>query len=192
MFCGKCGEKLVDGAVFCKKCGAKNVNIGNYKKVNIKRSKDKSSNFIAIFLRGGIMIFSLFMVLASIIPFCSIDSKIAKIAKVPKTMSFFKIGDTYADGIILIIFAGIIILSACFNKRIPVLLCSLLSMLVYGYDFRNLYILYQETERELSSGIAGYFADIEDFVTIEAGFYLLPVSIGLLTLTSILYIIKRD
>ena len=73
MFCHKCGEKLVEGALFCNKCGAKlpkddglkehvqqtevknsvkeELNLGKNKKIN------KAQNPILLFLAGYILFY---------------------------------------------------------------------------------------------------------------------------------------
>lgn len=163
MFCKKCGNELEAGSAFCKKCGTS---------VEYIEKKKTADIFIGTrFVKVGIIAVSLLMVLATVLPFFRIDSALARFVGY-SSISLFRAGEQLGDGIFYIIFAVLIILFVCLNKRIPVLIFGVLSFLVWCADMAELKQRIGEMQREL-----GRFADVYDFISKGAGYYLITISV---------------
>lgn len=48
MYCEKCGSQIDDDSVFCQKCGEKQIDFNNKSDINIKTSRPKKINKVAV------------------------------------------------------------------------------------------------------------------------------------------------
>ncbi len=177
MFCKKCGNQIENGAVFCKKCGTPIEQVKKIEEGNVQENVS--------YIKSGIIAASLFLILSSIVPFYKIDSRMADLIGAD-SISWIKIGNQVGDGIIMIILAGLIILFICLNKRLPVLLLSISSVLIYCYHM----FLLKQGFQDIEEGV-GAFMDVNDLISKGIGYHLMLFSIILLFVLSVVCFLQK-
>lgn len=173
MFCNKCGNQLEDGAKFCGKCGAPVDNTVNKTSVSMPSLPSQ-------YIRIGIIIASVLLALSTVLPYVKVKESLSWLAGA-ESISLLSADGKIGDGIFFILLAIITIVFTCLKKKIPVLICSVLSVCMYILE--TVHLKNQCTE------VLGFKIDIWDYMTKGAGYHLLGISVILMLVFSIIYFI---
>lgn len=173
MFCKKCGNENEDAMKYCKNCGTP---------VETLRNGKQNSRQIEQGVRIGMITTSLLMALSTVLPYMVFHRDIAAATGIKSVTLLMASGDQIGDGIIYILLAVAAIVFVCLRKKIPVLVCGVLSALIYWYETFQMKKQYSEMFR-------GNKIDIWDYMDKGSGYHLLMVSVILLLALSVFYFV---
>ncbi len=184
MFCKKCGREMEEGEIFCRGCGTKAgeapaAGAGIYGGPKNPLGRVNFGGLKSGYLKISVIVFSVLMMLSVLLPCYKFNEWAAAITGVD-SFSLLKQGDQWGDGVILLLLLGLMILFVCLNKKLPVLLCGILNLVVYFVDIHKLSQIIQK-ERELQS-----------LMSKDSGYYLMPVFGVLLMAAAVLYFLQKD
>lgn len=176
-YCKACGNQMQDQEMFCAKCGTKSEVIHQpISTFGIGKINEK-------YLKIGIIIASLLMILASIIPYMEIEESLYPYLGMSKpTISLVWAGTQIGDGIIYIILAILSIVFVCLNKRLPEVIFSAIAFLMCCVEVKQINDNFKQLEASF-----GNYALIEK----RAGFYLIIISTAAMLVLSILYFLRK-
>lgn len=178
MFCKKCGKEIENGVKFCKSCGTPventETNIGAGTQNNLP---------VVLLIRIGVIGAGLLMAISTVLPYVVFGKDVARVSGI-QSVSLLKAGDQIGDGIIYILIAAVAIVFACLRKKIPVLVCSVLSALMCWYEAHQF-------EKQYIEMLRGTNIDIWDYMDKGSGHHLLTVSVILLLVLAVLYFIME-
>lgn len=171
MFCKQCGNQLEDGAKFCGKCGSP---------IDSTVSKTSVSMPSAQYIRIGIIIASVLLALSTVLPYVKVKESLSWVTGT-ESISLLYVDGQLGDGIFFLLLAILIIVFSCLKKKIPVLICSVLTVFLYIFEIMQFKKQYDD--------VLGFKIDIWDYMTKGAGYHLLGISAILLLVLSIVYFV---
>lgn len=173
MFCKKCGNEIEDGMKFCKNCGVP---------IETLRDDKQNSQQIECWVRIGMIAAGLLMALSSVLPYMVFHRDFVAATGIKSVTLLMAAGDQIGDGIIYILLAVAAIVFVCLRKKISVLVCGVLSALIYWYETFQMKKQYSEMFR-------GSKIDICDYMDKGSGYHLLTISVILLLVLSAFYFV---
>ena len=162
-FCTNCGNELKGNEKFCTKCGCESGNkVPQPLSVNFQ---DKSLDKI---FKAAIVGLSILMILGTILPYMEVMGN---------TISLLWADGQVGDGIIYIILAVLCIVFVCLDKKIPQVVFSVSSFIMYCYENSQL--------KEAYGKIGSY----SSLISRGAGYYLIAFVSIVLLIVCVLYFI---
>lgn len=179
MFCKSCGKEIENGAKFCKSCGAPVEQTAA-----AAGSGAQANRLVGLGIRIVLIVVSLLMALSTVLPYVVFDSDIAKVSGIQSVTLLSGAVDQMGDGVIYIILAAAVILVVCLRKKIPVLVCCVVALIMRLYELRQ---IKTQLSEQYAATINGKKIDIWTLVQKGSGWHLLTVSAVLLAVFGILY-----
>ncbi len=179
MYCKKCGKQIDEGAAFCKKCGTP---VENIQDITAAGAGKGIMQVNTQYLRIGIIVSSLLMAVATLLPWLVLDSGIARYAGI-RSISLLNAGGQMGDGIVFILLAVVMNVFLYLKKNIPVLVCGIAPFLMYCFELSQM--------KKADSQLLGNSLDMYDYMSKGSGFYLLSFSVIVLLALSVLFYMQN-